>query len=344
MKLKKGILILSGLFIATVAIMLFSFVKKIENFSAQKPNLAQDLILTVPAGTGRIGLEALLIQHHLIEDNRLLPWVFRLEPELAEFKAGTYRLKKEMTLREILQLLSSGKETQFSIRFVEGSRLSDWVKILQNAPYLKHEAEAKTPQELTEQLGMKAGESLEGWLYPDTYLYTAGTSDTELLKRAHQKMVMVVEQEWKNRAENLPYENAYQMLIMASIVEKEAAINSERTKVASVFINRLRSKMRLQTDPTVIYGLGDKYTGTIFRSNLNTLTPYNTYMIEGLPPTPIAMPGLSSIKAAAHPAATGYLYFVANGKGGHTFTTNLGAHNKAVVLYRENREKLKQDK
>ncbi|MDC9581570.1 endolytic transglycosylase MltG [Xenorhabdus sp. PR6a] len=341
MKLKKRIFILPGLIIAIAVILFFSFMKKIENFADQDIHLSQELIFTVPAGTGRAGLEVLLTQHKLIEDNQLLSWLFRLEPELAKFKAGTYRLQKGMSLRAVLQLFASGKETQFAIRFVEGSRLSDWSKTLQNALYVKHETESKTPKALLDILGMKEGESLEGWFYPDTYLYTAGTSDLELLKRAHDKMKMVVGQAWENREKNLPYKSAYEMLIMASIIEKETAIESERTKVASVFINRLRLKMRLQTDPTVIYGLGDKYTGTIFRSNLNTFTAYNTYMIDGLPPTPIAMPGLASIKAAAHPAVTQYLYFVANGDGGHTFTTNLTEHNKAVSFYRQ---RLKQDK
>ncbi|WP_340614953.1 endolytic transglycosylase MltG [Xenorhabdus thailandensis] len=341
MKLKKRIFILPGLLIAIAVIVFFSFMKKIGNFAAQDINLNQELIFTVPAGTGRAGLQALLAQHKLIEDSQLLPWLFRFKPELAKFKAGTYRLQKGMSLQSVLQLFASGKETQFTIRFVEGSRFSDWAKILQNAPYLKHDIENKTPKGLLDALGMKEDESLEGWFYPDTYLYTAGTSDLELLKRAYNKMKTVVGQEWENREKNLPYNSAYEMLIMASIIEKETAIESERTKVASVFVNRLRLKMKLQTDPTVIYGLGDKYTGTIFRSNLNTFTPYNTYMIDGLPPTPIAMPGLASIKAAAHPAVTEYLYFVANGDGGHTFTTNLVAHNKAVSLYRQ---RLKQDK
>ncbi|WFQ80143.1 endolytic transglycosylase MltG [Xenorhabdus sp. SF857] len=341
MKLKKPIFILPGLFIAIAVIVFFSFMKKIENFADQGINLSQELIFTVPVGTGRTGLQALLTQYKLIEESQLLPWLLRFKPELAKFKAGTYRLQKGMSLKSVLQLFASGKETQFTIRFVEGSRLSDWSKILQNAPYLKHEIENKTPKELLDALGMKEGESLEGWFYPDTYLYTAGTSDLALLKRAHNKMKTVVGQEWENREKNLPYKSAYEMLIMASIIEKETAIESERTKVASVFVNRLRLKMKLQTDPTVIYGLGDKYTGTIFRSNLNTFTPYNTYMIDGLPPTPIAMPGLASTKAAAHPAVTEYLYFVANGDGGHTFTTNLVAHNKAVSLYRQ---RLKQDK
>ncbi|WP_338885136.1 endolytic transglycosylase MltG [Xenorhabdus sp. TH1] len=341
MKLKKRIFILPGLLIAIAVIVFFSFMKKIEDFAAQDINLSQELIFTVPAGTGRAGLQALLAQHKLIEDSQLLPWLFRFKPELAKFKAGTYRLQKGMSLQSVLQLFASGKETQFTIRFVEGSRFSDWAKILQNAPYLKHDIENKTPKGLLDALGMKEDESLEGWFYPDTYLYTAGTSDLELLKRAYNKMKTIVGQEWENREKNLPYNSAYEMLIMASIIEKETAIESERTKVASVFVNRLRLKMKLQTDPTVIYGLGDKYTGTIFRSNLNTFTPYNTYMIDGLPPTPIAMPGLASIKAAAHPAVTEYLYFVANGDGGHTFTTNLVAHNKAVSLYRQ---RLKQDK
>ncbi|MBD2781199.1 endolytic transglycosylase MltG [Xenorhabdus szentirmaii] len=341
MKLKKCFFILSVLVIVIAAIVFFSFATKLENFANQKIKVNQEIIFTVPAGTGRIGIEALLLQHNLIENNQLVPWLFRFKPELAEFKAGTYRLKNGMSLKDALQLFASGKEVQFTIRFIEGSRLSDWAKVLQNAQYVKHETENKTPEEFNKALGMKAGESLEGWFYPDTYSYTAGTSDVKLLKRAHDKMKMLLQQEWDNREKNLPYKNAYEMLIMASIIEKETAIESERTKVASVFVNRLRLKMRLQTDPTVIYGLGEKYTGTIFRSNLNAFTPYNTYMIDGLPPTPIAMPGLASIKAAAHPAVTEYLYFVANGDGGHTFTTNLIAHNKAVSIYRQ---RLKQNK
>ncbi|MGV8002535.1 endolytic transglycosylase MltG [Photorhabdus temperata subsp. temperata] len=335
MKRKKHFFALLALVVIVAAILLYAGYKKVERFADQTLAIKQDRVFTLPAGIGRHSLEALLVQDNLIKDSHIFLWLLRLEPKLAEFKAGTYQLTPEMTLREMLQLLSSGKEAQFTVRFVEGSRLSDWWEILQQSEYLKHELNNKSAQELAEILGIKETDTLEGRLYPDTYHYTAGTSDIALLKRAYRQMQMTLEEEWQKRDKNLPYKSAYEMLIMASIIEKETSIEAERTKVASVFINRLRLNMRLQTDPTVIYGLGEKYTGTIFRKDLTTLTPYNTYMINGLPPTPIAMPGLASIKAAAHPAKTEFLYFVADGKGGHTFTTNLAAHNRAVNIYRQ---------
>ncbi|NHB88287.1 endolytic transglycosylase MltG [Photorhabdus tasmaniensis] len=335
MKRKKHFFSLLALIVVVAAILLHAGYKKVERFADQTLAIKQDRVFTLPAGIGRHSLEALLVQDNVIKDSHIFPWLLRLEPKLAEFKAGTYLLTREMTLREMLQLFSSGKEAQFTVRFVEGSHLSDWWKILQQSEYLKHELNDKSAQELAEILGIKETDTLEGWLYPDTYHYTAGTSDVALLKRAYRQMKMTLEEEWQKRDKNLPYKSAYEMLIMASIIEKETAVEAERTKVASVFINRLRLNMRLQTDPTVIYGLGEKYTGTIFRKDLTTLTPYNTYMINGLPPTPIAMPGLASIKAAAHPAKTEFLYFVADGKGGHTFTTNLAAHNRAVNIYRQ---------
>ncbi|ETS30300.1 cell division protein YceG [Photorhabdus temperata] len=335
MKRKKHFFTLLALIVMVAAILLYAGYKKVERFADQTLAIKQDRVFTLPAGIGRHSLEALLVQDNLIKDSHIFPWLLRLEPKLAEFKAGTYQLTREMTLREMLQLLSSGKEAQFTVRFVEGSRLSDWWKILQQSEYLKHELNDKSAQELAEILGIKETDTLEGRLYPDTYHYTAGTSDVALLKRAYWQMEMTLEEEWQKRDKNLPYKSAYEMLIMASIIEKETGVEVERTKVASVFINRLRLNMRLQTDPTVIYGLGEKYTGTIFRKDLTTLTPYNTYMINGLPPTPIGMPGLASIKAAAHPAKTEFLYFVADGKGGHTFTTNLAAHNRAVNIYRQ---------
>jgi UPF0755 protein len=155
-----------------------------------------------------------------------------------------------------------------------------------------------------------------------------------LLERAHARMNKLVDEIWQGRMENLPYKKAQDMVTMASIIEKETGVSEERARVASVFINRLRTGMKLQTDPTVIYGMGDSYTGTLTRKNLETPTDYNTYTISGLPPGPIAMPGRASLEAAAHPEKTNYLYFVADGKGGHTFTTNLASHNKAVQVYR----------
>ncbi|MCK8564726.1 endolytic transglycosylase MltG [Yersinia ruckeri] len=331
---RKKLRVLTILVAICLGLLFFGY-QKVQNFANAPLTIKQDTIFTLPAGTGRVGLETLLLQDHLVVDSRLFPWLLRIDPELAKFKAGTYRFTPGMTVRQMLLLLASGKEAQFTIRFIEGTRLSDWLDELKQAEYVKHELAGKSNVEIARLIGLKDTEHPEGWLYPDTYAYTAGTTDLALLKRAHRKMEKTVEEIWLARDDALPYKNPNDLVTMASIIEKETAVNDERTKVASVFINRLRIGMRLQTDPTVIYGLGDKYSGTITRKDLETPTPYNTYVIAGMPPTPIAMPGLASLKAAAHPAKTPYLYFVADGKGGHTFTTNLASHNQAVRVYRQ---------
>ncbi|MEI9748548.1 endolytic transglycosylase MltG [Moellerella wisconsensis] len=335
MKLAKQITI-GVVFIAVVATAtLYVLYQQVVSYGHEPITLNEDKIFTVPAGTGRIALEGLLVDDKIIEKSPAFQWLLKLQPELAQFKAGTYRLQPKMTVTQLLALLSSGKEAQFTIRFIEGSKLSDWSAILRDAPYLTHETEGKSLEQLSKLLAIETPDSLEGWFYPDTYHYTANTSDLDILKRAHQQMKSALDQAWKGRDKTLPYTRPYEMLIMASIVEKETGVEHERSKVASVFTNRLKKNMRLQTDPTVIYGLADKYRGTIYRSDLNNYTPYNTYLIDGLPPTPIAMPGLASLKAAAHPATTNYLYFVADGTGGHTFSTNLNDHNRAVKVYRQ---------
>ena len=175
--------------------------------------------------------------------------------------------------------------------------------------------------------------NIDGWLYPDTYNYTPNSTDLELLKRSTTRLQKALDKAWSERDESLPLADPYQMLILASIVEKETGIAAERPQVASVFINRLRANMKLQTDPTVIYGMGERYTGNIRKKDLETITPYNTYMIDGLPPTPIAMVSEGALQAVAHPAKTDFYYFVADGSGGHKFTRNLNEHNKAVQEY-----------
>ncbi|MFT2788971.1 endolytic transglycosylase MltG [Serratia sp. T13T92] len=309
--------------------------QRIERFADTPLAIGQETYFKLPAGTGRVALEGLLVRDKLIHNGRWFPWLLRLQPELAEFKAGTYRLTPGMTVRQMLKLLASGKEAQFSARFIEGLRLKDWLQVLQESKYVKHTLAGKSEAEIAKALGLPEGGVLEGRLYPDTYLYTAGTTDQALLKRSQLRMYKALQDVWHARDTSLPYKTPEELLTMASIVEKETAVAEERTKVASVFINRLRLGMRLQTDPTVIYGMGDSYTGNITRKDLETATPYNTYVISGLPPTPIAMPSRASLEAAANPAKTDYLYFVADGKGGHTFTTNLASHNAAVRVYRQ---------
>ncbi|KIS45891.1 cell division protein YceG [Kosakonia radicincitans] len=292
-----------------------------------------ETIFTLPAGTGRVALGELLYQEKVINRPRVFQWLLRLEPDLSHFKAGTYRFTAGMTVREMLQLLASGKEAQFPLRLVEGMRLSDYLKQLRDAPYLKHTLKDDDYATVAQALKLEHPNWVEGWFWPDTWMYTANTTDVALLKRAHQKMARAVEQVWEDRMDGLPYKDQNQLVTMASIIEKETAVAGERDRVASVFINRLRVGMRLQTDPTVIYGMGARYNGKLSRADLEAPTDYNTYVISGLPPGPIATPGEASLKAAAHPAKTPYLYFVADGKGGHTFNTNLASHNRSVQDY-----------
>jgi UPF0755 protein len=306
---------------------------QVKQFASTPLTLHQETIYTLPAGTGRVALEAQLESQHIIPHSIWFGALLKLEPELATFKAGTYRLEQGMTVRSLLQLLASGKEAQFPLRFVEGQRLKEWLSTLRTAPYIKHTLQDDQFATLADKLKVEQSQ-LEGGFYPDTYLYTANTSDMAILERAHTRMSKTTDEVWKGRADNLPYKNQQQLVTMASIIEKETGVSEERARVASVFINRLRTGMRLQTDPTVIYGMGDNYTGTLTRKDLDAPTDYNTYTINGLPPGPIAMPGKASLDAAAHPEKTNYLYFVADGKGGHTFTTNLASHNRAVQAYR----------
>lgn len=306
---------------------------KVRQLADSKLLIKEETIFTLEAGTGRLALGQDLYREKVINRPRVFQWLLRVEPELSHFKAGTYRFTPQMTVREMLQLLASGKEAQFPLRFVEGMRVSDYLHQLRDAPYVKHTLEDDSYATVAKALGLEHADWVEGWFWPDTWMYTANTSDIAILKRAHQKMVAEVAKVWEGRMENLPYADQNQLLTMASIIEKETAVAEERDRVASVFINRLRIGMRLQTDPTVIYGMGEGYTGKLTRKDLETPTAYNTYTISGLPPGPIAVPGEASLKAAAHPAKTPYLYFVADGKGGHTFTTNLVSHNRAVQDY-----------
>ncbi|WP_158783060.1 endolytic transglycosylase MltG [Pantoea sp. BAV 3049] len=324
--------VFTGIVVLIVAGIAFSY-WQIKQFAAVPLSIEKETIFTLPAGSGRVVLEAELNRQKIVPKTIWFGWLLKLEPELAKFKAGTYRFNQGMTVRQMLELLASGKEAQFPVRFVEGTKMQEWLTELRASPYIKHTltddklATVATALKLQEQ-------DVEGWFYPDTYSYTANTPDVAILKRAHERMTKLVDTLWQNKMEGLPYQNKNDMVTMASIVEKETALSDERSKVASVFINRLRLGMRLQTDPTVIYGMGDSYNGTLTRKDLETPTPYNTYLIAGMPPGPIAMPGKASLEAAAQPVKTDFLYFVADGKGGHTFTTNLASHNKAVQAWR----------
>ena len=314
--------------------------QKLTEFVHTPVNATQDQLLTIDRGTTGSKLAALLEQEKILEHADLLPWLLKLQPQLNKVKAGTYSLTGVKTLQDLLDMINSGKEAQFSVKFIEGKTFKEWRKNLENAPHLKQTLQGKTDKEIMALLDIPAvakavyeWNNMDGWLYPDTYNYTPNSTDLELLKRSTTRLQKALDKAWNERNENLPLADPYQMLILASIVEKETGIASERPQVASVFINRLKANMKLQTDPTVIYGMGESYTGNIRKKDLETITPYNTYMIEGLPPTPIAMVSESALQAVAHPAKTDFYYFVADGSGGHKFTRNLNEHNKAVQEY-----------
>ena len=312
---------------------------KITEFVKTPVNVQADQLLTIERGTTGSKLAALFEQEKLIDDGKLLPYLLKLKPELNKIKAGTYSLENVKTVQDLLDLLNSGKEVQFNVKWIEGKTFKDWRKDLENAPHLVQTLKDKSNEEIFTLLDLPdVGRNLElknveGWLYPDTYNYTPKSTDLELLKRSAERMKKALNKAWNERDEDLPLANPYEMLILASIVEKETGIATERAKVASVFINRLKAKMKLQTDPTVIYGMGENYTGNIRKKDLEMSTPYNTYVIDGLPPTPISMPSETSLQAVAHPEKTEFYYFVADGSGGHKFTRNLNEHNKAVQEY-----------
>lgn len=245
---------------------------------------------------------------------------------------GEYQLTPGDSLIDFLGRLERGDVIQRSFTLIEGWNIRDLRHALAKAPSLIKTLPGVSDEQLMQQLGLNDAHA-EGWFAPDTYFYTAGEKDRDILARALSRQQQILQKAWQQRDADLPYSDAYDALIMASIVEKETGVARERQQIAGVFVQRLRKGMRLQTDPTVIYGMGESYDGNIRRRDLQTPTPYNTYVIRGLPPTPIAMPGADAIYAALHPADTDALYFVARGDGSHQFSSTLEQHEQAVREY-----------
>lgn len=262
----------------------------------------------------------------------MLAWLARLRRVESTIKAGSYSVHQGVTPLQLLEKLTLGKVTQGELTFVEGWTFKQWRARLNAHPELVHETQGLSEAQIVQRLGLSV-ERLEGRLFSDTYLFDKQSSDLELMARAVRAMQQRLEAEWAGRAAGLPYKTPDEALIMASIVEKETGREADRTLVAAVFVNRLRRGMLLQTDPSVIYGLGEAFDGNLRKSHLLNDTPYNTYTRAGLPPTPIAMPGLSSLRAALHPADSDALYFVARGDGSSQFSQTLDEHNRAVNKY-----------
>lgn len=273
-----------------------------------------------------------LAEKGVLERPYLLEWTARLQGKAAKVQAGEYHIAPGMLPVQFLDMLVAGKVVQYSFTIVEGWNVRQVLDALKQDQDITHTLQASNARQLMPELELDKAHA-EGWFFPDTYHFVRGTTDKDLLQRAYTSMRMRLEDQWQQREDGLPYASPYEALIMASIIEKETGVPEEREQIAGVFVRRLKKGMRLQTDPTVIYGIGESYDGNIRLKDLRTDTPYNTYTRGGLPPTPIAMPGLAAIHAALHPAAGNSLYFVASGGGAHVFSSTLEQHNEAVIKY-----------
>lgn len=299
--------------------------------------VTEPLVYEVKSGLGAHQVMAQLQALEVLPEVWPLKVWLKLNPEKARLKAGEYQIPAGLNAYELIALLASGKTVQYQVTLPEGLNFAEALQLLQQQEKLTIKTTDLTFPEIMQQVSGKPLEEVEhheGRFFPDTYQYHKGVTDLQILKRAYDKMNRVLDEEWQQADKAaLPYKSAYEVLIMASIVEKETGVPEERSRIAGVFVQRLEKRMRLQTDPTVIYGLGDRYQGNITRRHLKEKTAYNTYRINGLPPTPIALPGREAIHAALHPLKDGDLYFVARGDGSHKFSKTLEEHNKAVRHY-----------
>lgn len=289
--------------------------------------------LDVPPGSTPARVFASLEQRGVIERSSWVRRYWQWQMPDTVLQVGEYRLTPGMTVQQLLALLQRGEVIQRSVTLVEGWNFSQFRAALAKAERLQHSlSDELSNEQVMAELDLPEDHP-EGLFFPDTYLYTLGMSDRDILLRAHQRMQQELEAAWAQRVEGLPIETPYEALILASIIEKETGVPHERGEIAGVFTRRLQKGMRLQTDPTVIYGMGEDWQGNIRRSDLRRPTPYNTYTIDGLPPTPIAMPGRDSLLAAVNPTPGKSLFFVARGDGSHVFSETLQQHNSAVRHY-----------
>ncbi|WP_257281430.1 endolytic transglycosylase MltG [Endozoicomonas sp. ISHI1] len=296
-----------------------------------EPDTGSSLEFTISQGESMTRVADSLAESGWLQYPKIFVLLARIEKAAGSIHAGDYLIPAGITHRELLKVFTSGQVRYYNVTLVEGYTLKEVIAILNQHEKLSSPMDEKALQSLYKSLAIELNP--EGLFYPDTYFFQAGASVESILRRAYNRMDSVLGEEWEKRAEGLPYKNPYEALIMASLVEKETGVAYERGEIAGVFVRRLQKGMRLQTDPTVIYGLGDRYKGNISRQMLRGVTPYNTYIIKGLPPTPIAIAGREAIHAALHPKDGKSIYFVAKGDGTHYFSKTLAEHNRAVRKY-----------
>ncbi|MGH8549974.1 MAG: endolytic transglycosylase MltG [Methylococcales bacterium] len=297
-----------------------------------RPLTRHEVVFEIRRGDSFSRVAHRLVEHNILETPYWFEFIALVEGISNRLKAGEYVARAGINLRELLDLLVSGAVQQHSLLLVEGWNYRQVLQAVCSHPAIVKTICDRQDLDFKTVFGVP-GRHPEGRFYPDTYYLTKGTTDILFLKRAARRMDDVLKQEWRTRSEGLPYQSPYEALILASIVEKETARGDERREISGVFIRRLGKGMLLQTDPTVIYGIGERFDGNIRSEDLVLDTPYNTYLRPGLPPTPIAMPGFASIHAALHPKPGDFLYFVARGDGSHYFSATAGEHLRAVNEY-----------
>jgi len=323
---------LIGLLLLLSLMVMSWFYFSYQQFIQAPINIEQPVIMDADKGVGAYALSNQLLNKSILQQPYYIKLHLWLNQDQYIIKAGRYKILPGMNIRDVFLLFTEGKQVEYSIALIEGHTFEQAREIISANPYLKHDTQQMTDAELLKAMG--ADETFpEGLLFADTYSFPYQYSELALYKRAYGRLKSVLNKAWQERVEDLPYESPYDALIMASIIEKETALESERAKIAGVFVRRLKKNMRLQTDPTVIYGIGKAYTGNIKRIHLKTDTPYNTYTRHGLPPTPISLVGREAIVAALNPEPGNALYFVAKGDGSHYFSDTLQQHNKAVRKY-----------
>ncbi|MFO8046784.1 MAG: endolytic transglycosylase MltG [Halomonas sp.] len=300
-------------------------------------SVSEPMLYEVPRGAGYNRVIAELAQRGVITDDWAFRLLTRLEPEsVPSLRVGEYMLEPGMSGRELVALLGSDRVVSYPLTVPEGWTFRQMRELLDNAPKLENRTAGLSDDEVMVLLD-REGVYPEGWFFPDTYRYHKGMSDLEILRQALTRMEGILEDVWEARDDDLTIDSAYEALIMASLIERETGAPEERREIAGVFKRRMEQGMRLQTDPTVIYGMGERYEGRITRADLREATPYNTYVIDGMPPTPIAMPGRAALEAAVNPLPGETLYFVSRGDGTHHFSRTLREHNNAVNRYIRNR-------
>jgi peptidoglycan lytic transglycosylase G len=317
-----------------LAIVAAAFYRQLDASMERRSAAPAGTRVQVHAGASLRAVLAELARAQAVPEPRLVEWYLRLHGEPLRAQAGTYELVPGATVRQTLDQLAEGRVVMSQVTIVEGWTFAQMRAALDASAELSHDWQHRDAAAIMDALGHH-GEPAEGRFFPDTYRFAAGTSDRRIYELALQRMTERLQQEWESRAPGLPVRSADQALVLASIVEKETGREDERPQVAAVFVNRLRQGMRLQSDPTVIYGLGASYDGNLRRRDLDADGPYNSYTRQGLPPTPIALPGGASLHAATHPAETGALYFVATGEGdgSHYFSSTYAEHNAAVLRF-----------